>query len=150
MISASVSKYVLDKTQESERGIMCAVNDIVSHISATQELSARTESLLREGERAYELGLELSRETDEIRRDLEGAVRACSGPDRSLCAVIDSSGIRLDLQIERVNKLYDWRSFGLTHSVVRTARNKRFDSRQHFHYDSPFYLCETMLNKYDR
>jgi len=89
------------------------VNGIVSHVSATQELSARTESLLREGERAHELGLELSRETDEIRRDLEGAVRACSGPDRSLCAVIDSSGIRLDLRIERVNKLYDWRSFGL-------------------------------------
>lgn len=68
-------------------------------------MSARAESLLREGERAHELGLELSRQTDAIRRDLEGAVRACSGPDRSLCAVIDSSGIRLDLRIERVNKL---------------------------------------------
>lgn len=86
---------------------MYDVNDIVSHVSATQELSARTESLLRESEKARELGLELSRETDEIRRDLEGAVRACSGPDRSLCAVIDSSGIRLDLRIEWVSKLYD-------------------------------------------
>lgn len=76
-------------------------------VSATQELSAKVESLLREGEKAQELGSELSREMDEIRRDLEGAVRACSGPDRSLCAVIDFSGIRLDLRIERVNKLYD-------------------------------------------
>lgn len=79
----------------------------ISYVSATQELSARAESLLKEGERAHELGLELSRETDAIRRDLEGAVRACSGPDRFLCAVIDSSGIRLDLRIGRVNKLYD-------------------------------------------
>ncbi|KYQ47224.1 Prominin-2 [Trachymyrmex zeteki] len=78
------------------------INGIVSYVSATQELSAKTESLLRESERAYELGLELSRETNKIRRDLEGAVRACSGPDRSLCAVIDSSGIRLDLRIERL------------------------------------------------
>jgi len=83
-----------------------AVNGI-ARISATHELSSRVESLLEKGERAHKLGLELSRETDGIRRDLEGAVRACSGPDRSLCAVIDSSGIRLDLRIERVNKLYD-------------------------------------------
>lgn len=106
MISAPVSKGVRE-TKKGECEDIHIVNDIVSHISATQELSARTESLLREGERAYELGLELSRETDEIRRDLEDAMRACSGPDRSLCAVIDSSGIRLDLRIERVNKLYD-------------------------------------------
>lgn len=98
---------MLGKRKKSEYRMYNVVNDIVSHVTATQELSARTESLLREGERAYELGLELSRETDEIRRDLEGVVRTCSGPDRSLCAVIDSSGIRLDLRIERVNKLYD-------------------------------------------
>lgn len=77
------------------------------HVSETQGLSTKVESLLRESERAHELGLELSRETDEIRRNVESAVRACSGPDRYLCAVIDSSGIRLRLQIERVNKLYD-------------------------------------------
>ncbi|KAL0129913.1 hypothetical protein PUN28_001873 [Cardiocondyla obscurior] len=86
----------------AETGLDVALDALVDLGNATQELSARTESLLREGERAHELGLELSRETDEIRRDLEGAVRACSGPDRSLCAVIDSSGIRLDLRIERL------------------------------------------------
>ncbi|CAL1674008.1 unnamed protein product [Lasius platythorax] len=86
----------------AETGLDVALDAFVDLANATQELSARTESLLREGEKARELGLELSRETDEIRRDLEGAVRACSGPDRSLCAVIDSSGIRLDLQIERL------------------------------------------------
>ncbi|XP_036142411.1 prominin-1-A [Monomorium pharaonis] len=86
----------------AETGLDVALDALVDLGNATQELSARTESLLREGERARELGLELSRETDEIRRDLEGAVRACSGPDRSLCAVIDSSGIRLDLRIERL------------------------------------------------
>nr|XP_012221572.1 PREDICTED: prominin-1-A isoform X1 [Linepithema humile] len=86
----------------AETGLDVALDALVDLANATQELSARTESLLREGERAHELGLELSRETDEIRRDLEGTVRACSGPDRSLCAVIDSSGIRLDLRIERL------------------------------------------------
>ncbi|XP_050448987.1 prominin-1-A isoform X5 [Cataglyphis hispanica] len=88
----------------TETGLDVALDALVDLANATQELSARTESLLREGEKAHELGLELSRETDEIRRDLEGAVRACSGPDRSLCAVIDSSGIRLDLRIERLLK----------------------------------------------
>ncbi|XP_011878779.1 PREDICTED: prominin-1-A isoform X2 [Vollenhovia emeryi] len=86
----------------AETGLDVALDALVDLGNATQELSARTESLLRESERAHELGLELSRETDEIRRDLEGAVRACSGSDRSLCAVIDSSGIRLDLRIERL------------------------------------------------
>ncbi|XP_032680110.1 prominin-1-A isoform X2 [Odontomachus brunneus] len=86
----------------AETGLDVALDALVDLANATQELSARVESLLREGEKAHELGSELSRETDEIRRDLEGAVRACSGPDRSLCAVIDSSGIRLDLRIERL------------------------------------------------
>ncbi|XP_014485787.1 PREDICTED: prominin-1-A [Dinoponera quadriceps] len=88
----------------AETGLDVALDALVDLANATQELSARVESLLREGEKVQELGSELSRETDEIRRDLEGAVRACSGPDRSLCAVIDSSGIRLDLRIERLLK----------------------------------------------
>lgn len=105
MISALVSKGV---RQTKVRTLNTGYTPLMaSYVSATQELSARTESLLRESEKAHELGLELSRETDEIRRDLEGVVRACSGPDHPLCAVIDSSGIRLDLRIERVNKLYD-------------------------------------------
>jgi len=110
MISALVSKDRSKvRTMNTDYIIYIYIyNGIVSYVSATQELSAKTESLLKEGERAHELGLELSRETNKIRRDLEGAVRACSGPDRSLCAVIDSSGIRLDLRIERVNKLYDY------------------------------------------
>ncbi|EZA49018.1 Prominin-1 [Ooceraea biroi] len=86
----------------AETGLDVALDALIDLANATQELSSRAESLLKEGERAHKLGLELSRETDEIRRDLEGAVRACSGPDRSLCAVIDSSGIRLDLRIERL------------------------------------------------
>ncbi|KYM88881.1 Prominin-2 [Atta colombica] len=86
----------------TETGLDVALDALVDLGNATQELSAKTESLLKEGKRAHELGLELSRETNKIRRDLEGAVRACSGPDRSLCAVIDSSGIRLDLRIERL------------------------------------------------
>ncbi|XP_072759518.1 prominin-1-A [Anoplolepis gracilipes] len=88
----------------AETGLDVALDALIDLTNATQELSARTESLLKEGEKAHELGLELSRETDEIRRDLEGAVRACSGPDRSLCAVIDSSGIRLNLRIDRLLK----------------------------------------------
>ncbi|RLU25463.1 hypothetical protein DMN91_001619 [Ooceraea biroi] len=92
----------------AETGLDVALDALIDLANATQELSSRAESLLKEGERAHKLGLELSRETDEIRRDLEGAVRACSGPDRSLCAVIDSSGIRLDLRIERttLSKIY--------------------------------------------
>ncbi|KAH0956271.1 hypothetical protein HN011_005395 [Eciton burchellii] len=86
----------------SETGLDVALDALFDLANATHELSSRAESLLEEGERAHKLGLELSRETDGIRRDLEGAVRACSGPDRSLCAIIDSSGIRLDLRIERL------------------------------------------------
>ncbi|XP_020292745.1 prominin-1-A isoform X2 [Pseudomyrmex gracilis] len=119
-----------------ETGLDVALDALVDLANATQELSARAESLLKEGKRAHELGLELSRETDEIRRDLEGAVRACSGPDRSLCAVIDSSGIRLDLRIERLlrdDRLLRLRSSGRENltEAGRRARGEYLYVPQH-------------------
>nr|KAF7427424.1 hypothetical protein H0235_007118 [Vespula pensylvanica] len=86
--------------------ILVHLIEIGFDVSASQELSSRAESLLKEGERARDLGTQLNRETDVIRRDLESAVRTCSVQDRPLCSVIDPSGLRLTLRIEQVNKLY--------------------------------------------
>lgn len=86
--------------------ILVHLIEIGFDVSASQELSSRAESLLKEGERARDLGTQLNRETDVIRRDLESAIRTCSVQDRPLCSVIDPSGLRLTLRIEQVNKLY--------------------------------------------
>ncbi|XP_039314919.1 prominin-2 isoform X2 [Solenopsis invicta] len=127
----------------AETGLDVALDALVDLGNATQELSARTESLLREGERARELGLELSRETEEIRRDLEGAVRACLGPDRSLCAVIDSSGIRLDLRIERL--LRDDRILRLRSTSWKNLTEARRQARGEFLH-VPHYIARTTLD----
>ncbi|KAG7190534.1 hypothetical protein KM043_006635 [Ampulex compressa] len=86
----------------SETGLDVALDALLDLANASQGLSARAESVLKEAERARDLGAQLNRETDEIRRDLEAAVRACSGQDRPLCSIIDSSGLRLTLRMERL------------------------------------------------
>ncbi|KAI4502356.1 hypothetical protein M0802_002268 [Mischocyttarus mexicanus] len=77
---------------------------ILTQKMASQELSNKAESLLKEGERARNLGAQLNQETDVIRRDLESAVRTCSLQDRPLCSVIDPSGLRLMLHMEQLLK----------------------------------------------
>ena len=75
-------------------------------VTASQELAWKADSLLKRAERARELGIELGREADEIRRDLEQATRDCSPEDRSLCAVLDPSGLHLALRLDRVSPFF--------------------------------------------
>lgn len=70
--------------------------------TATQELAYKTDALLKRAERAREFSAELAREADEIRRDIERTARDCSPEDRSLCAVVDPSGLHLALRLDRV------------------------------------------------
>ncbi|XP_066598795.1 prominin-1-like [Prorops nasuta] len=86
----------------SETGLDVALDALLDIANGTQELSSKAESLLKEGERARDLGTQLSRETEEIRRELEAALRACTNQDRPLCATIDPSSLRLTLRMDRL------------------------------------------------
>ncbi|XP_016845320.1 prominin-1 isoform X1 [Nasonia vitripennis] len=86
----------------SETGVDVALEALMDVANATTELAYKTDALLKRAERAREFGAELSREADEIRRDLERTSRDCSPEDRSLCAVLDPSGLHLALRLERV------------------------------------------------
>uniref|UniRef100_A0ABD2XAL0 Reverse transcriptase RNase H-like domain-containing protein n=1 Tax=Trichogramma kaykai TaxID=54128 RepID=A0ABD2XAL0_9HYME len=120
--------------------------------TTSHELSYQTEALLQRAERAREFGAELGREADELRRELERATRDCSHEDRSLCAVIDPSGLHLGLRLDRVardDRLLRLRSMGrdnlteagrqargeylyVPHHVARTtldARNRKYIAR---------------------
>ncbi|XP_015173721.1 PREDICTED: prominin-1-A isoform X1 [Polistes dominula] len=85
-----------------ETGLDVALDALMDLANASQELSKRAESLLKEGERARDLGAQLNQETDVIKRDLESAIRTCSAQDRPLCSVIDPSGLRLTLHMEQL------------------------------------------------
>ncbi|KAK1127201.1 hypothetical protein K0M31_003750 [Melipona bicolor] len=74
-------------------------------VSASHRVSSNVESLLSNGENIRSLGKQLSREMDDLRRNLESALRACTGQDRPLCTIIDSSGLRLTLRIDQVNSI---------------------------------------------
>ncbi|CAB0030133.1 unnamed protein product [Trichogramma brassicae] len=80
-------------------------NSFITSGSASHELSYQTEALLQRAERAREFGAELGREADELRRELERATRDCSHEDRSLCAVIDPSGLHLALRLDRPEQI---------------------------------------------
>ncbi|KAI4480248.1 hypothetical protein M0804_010246 [Polistes exclamans] len=86
----------------SETGLDVALDALMDLANASQELSNRAESLLKEGEKARDLGIELNQETDVIKRDLDNAIRTCSAQDRSLCSVIDPSGLRFTLHMEQL------------------------------------------------
>lgn len=70
--------------------------------SASQELSNCADILLREAERARDLGMELSREIDELRRGLETVIGDCVSQDRSVCATVNPVGLTVTLRIEQV------------------------------------------------
>lgn len=71
--------------------------------AATQGLSSRAEALLKDGDRASERGLALSREVDGLRRQLEDAVRDCPTKDRPLCATLNTAGFGVALRLDRVS-----------------------------------------------
>ncbi|XP_033220016.1 prominin-1-A [Belonocnema kinseyi] len=86
----------------SETGIDVALDTLLDVANATHELSTRTATLLKEGERARDLGIELSREADDLRRELEAAAKGCPPQDRSLCAILNPSGLYFALRLERL------------------------------------------------
>ncbi|XP_035722001.1 prominin-1-A-like isoform X1 [Vespa mandarinia] len=110
-----------------ETGLDVALDALMDLANASQELSNRAESLLKEGERARDLGTQLNRETDVIRRDLESAVKACSVQDRPLCSVIDPSGLRLTLRMEQklIERKRDRKEGILTVSFFKLEKKKR-------------------------
>ncbi|XP_047352348.1 prominin-1-A isoform X2 [Vespa velutina] len=110
-----------------ETGLDVALDALMDLANASQELSSRAESLLKEGERARDLGTQLNRETDVIRRDLESAVKACSVQDRPLCSVIDPSGLRLTLRMEQklIERKRDRKEGILTVSFFKLEKKKR-------------------------
>ncbi|KAJ8684138.1 hypothetical protein QAD02_019930 [Eretmocerus hayati] len=86
----------------SETGLDMALEQLLDVANASAELAYKTDGLLKRAERARELGEELGREVDEMRRELEGSTRDCGPEDRSLCAVLDPSGLHLSLRLDRV------------------------------------------------
>lgn len=81
---------------------MITVCQLQHFVSASHTVSNTVESLLKDGENIRDLGNRLNREIDDLRRNLEGAMRACTGQDRPLCSTFDSSGLRLSLRIDQV------------------------------------------------
>lgn len=71
---------------------------------ASNEHAARAHDILNEADHVRELGVELSREIEKLRRDLEAAIASgCTYPqDRSLCATINPSDLAIKLTIEQV------------------------------------------------
>ncbi|KAK2584074.1 hypothetical protein KPH14_006520 [Odynerus spinipes] len=125
-----------------ETGLDVALDALMDLANASQELSSRAESLLKEGERARDLGTQLSRETEKIRRDLESTVRACSSQDRPLCAVIDPSGLRLTLRLEQL--LRDDRIQRLRSSIRENLTEAGRQARGEYLY-VPHYIARTTL-----
>ena len=77
-----------------------------SSSAASHELAYTTDALIKRAERAREFGAELSREADELRRELERTARECAPEDRSLCAVLDPTGLHLALRLDRVRRCW--------------------------------------------
>ncbi|XP_058797486.1 uncharacterized protein LOC131667796 isoform X2 [Phymastichus coffea] len=84
------------------RSLDVASEAILADLDSSQELAYKTDGLLKRADRAREFAAELGRETDDIRRDLERAQRDCGHEDRSLCAVLDPTGLHLALRLDRV------------------------------------------------
>ncbi|XP_011505700.1 PREDICTED: prominin-2 [Ceratosolen solmsi marchali] len=120
----------------SEIGADVALDMLMGVENASQELAYKTDSVLLRAERAREFGSELSQEANEMRRELERTSRDCAPEDRSLCAVLDPSGLHLALRLDRIardDRLLRLRSAGrdnLTESV-RQARGEYLYIPQH-------------------
>ncbi|XP_015127021.1 prominin-1-A [Diachasma alloeum] len=86
----------------TETGLEIALAIFFQVSNTSQELSSRAKTILKEGERARELGAGLSREADGLRRELESLAAGCAPQDRPLCATINPAGLTVSLRLERL------------------------------------------------
>ncbi|KOX80925.1 Prominin-1-A [Melipona quadrifasciata] len=120
----------------AETGLDNTLNMLIDLVNASHRVSSNVESLLSNGENIRSLGKQLSREMDDLRRNLESALRACTGQDRPLCTIIDSSGLRLTLRIDqflrdnRLQYLRDFKRENFT-ETIRQARGEYMYIPQH-------------------
>ncbi|CAL7945606.1 unnamed protein product [Xylocopa violacea] len=85
----------------SETGLDIALDALVDVLNVSQTVSSNVESLLKEGESIRNMGKHLSREVENLRQNLEITLRACTGQDRPLCTIVDSSGLQLTLKMDQ-------------------------------------------------
>ncbi|KAK0083739.1 hypothetical protein PV325_008296 [Microctonus aethiopoides] len=85
-----------------ETGIDIALERLLVVANVSQELSQQADRVVKEAERARDLGIELSHELNTLRHNLEIATSGCSPQDRPLCATINPSGLALSLRIDRL------------------------------------------------
>ncbi|XP_060822585.1 prominin-1-A [Bombus pascuorum] len=120
----------------TETGLDNALNMLVDLANASYKISSNVESLLSDGENIRSLGKQLSREIDDLRRNLESTLRACTGRDRPLCTIIDSFGLRLTLRIDQflrddhLLRLRDLKRENFT-ETIRQARGEYMYIPQH-------------------
>lgn len=120
----------------SETGLNDALNTLVDLLNVSQKVSSNVESLLSDGENIRNLGKELTIEINNLRQNLESALRACTGQDRSLCTIIDSSELRVTLRIDqlikdtRLLRLHNTKQENLT-KTIRQVRGEYLYIPQH-------------------
>ncbi|KAK9299815.1 hypothetical protein QLX08_007271 [Tetragonisca angustula] len=120
----------------TETGLDNTLNMLLDLVNASHRVSSNVESLLSDGENIRSRGKQLSREMDDLRRNLESALRACTGQDRPLCTIVDSSGLRLTLRIDqflrdnRLQYLRDFKRENFT-ETIRQARGEYMYIPQH-------------------
>ncbi|XP_026674016.1 prominin-1-A isoform X1 [Ceratina calcarata] len=120
----------------SESGVDVALDTLVDLVNASHEVSNSVGSLLNDGENIRNVGKQLSREMDNLRRNLESGLNACTGQDRSLCNLIDSSGLRVTLRMDqfisddRLSRLVDFKQQNFT-ETIRQARGEYLYIPQH-------------------
>ncbi|XP_017759094.1 PREDICTED: prominin-1-A-like [Eufriesea mexicana] len=120
----------------TETGLDIAISTLTDLINATQKVSSNVESLLNDGENIRKSGKVLTIEVDSLRRNLENTLKACTGQDRPLCTIIDSSGLRVTLWMDqflrdsRLILLRDSKRSNLT-ETIRQARGEYLYIPQH-------------------
>lgn len=58
--------------------------------------------LMKSTQRARDQGSNLGQDAENLRRELETAMKSCSFEDRSLCATLNPSGLHVALRLDRV------------------------------------------------
>ncbi|CAK9800795.1 Prom1 [Anthophora plagiata] len=120
----------------SETGLDAALDALIDVGNVTQKVSNSVEALLNYGENIRSLGKQLNMEVNDLRRNLEGTLDACTGQDRPLCTLIDSSGLRVTLRMDQfvrddfLLRLRDFKQENLT-ETIRQARGEYLYIPQH-------------------
>ncbi|CAK9830567.1 prom1a [Anthophora retusa] len=120
----------------SETGLDAALDALIDVGNVTQKLSNSVEALLNDGENIRSLGKQLNMEVNDLRRNLESTLDACTGQDRPLCTLIDSSGLRVTLRMDQfvrddfLLRLRDFKRENLT-ETIRQARGEYLYIPQH-------------------